>query len=466
MAKKTRQENNQLVFEINKTNLNIVTSKGKKKKNKKKDRGEKVARVLQEKNSHWFKLDNAGTIYPSSKNEHWTFVFRISAVFKEEIDPEILQKSVDEVMPRFPSFDVYLKKGFFWHYFEPNPNRLIIEKEQNFPCSYINTADKSHLIRVIYSKYRLSLEVFHAVSDGHGALMLLNSIIARYIENSGCQLSSTTGFLDHRDLPSQDELEDSFLANSTGAKGKSHKESSAYNIPGTIENEGIVNVTHAILSVNEVKEVAKKHNCHLTIFLAAVFGYEIIRRRRNNPKPVKISIPIDMRKEFSSSTLRNFSTYINIPIEDETASLAEIIETIKTGMTGIDRGFMVNNINSNVNIQKNPFVKIVPLALKNPILSTSFNFLGENLQTFAFSNLGPVKVPGEFEKYIERYEVNLGRSKHNSIAVGLISFGDKLVITISSKLSENTTERDVIRELAQLGLNVKVETNRRDSYGG
>lgn len=464
MAKK---KENQLVFEVNKDELNIVLDK-----NKPKKRSAKISDHLEFTSAkgngkfNWLKLDNAGTIYPSSKNEHWTFVYRLSAIFKSEIDPEILQKSLDEILPRFPAFNVYLRRGIFWYYFEKNQTNLKVEKEVEFPCSNIKTSNKAHLIRVLYHKNRLSLEVFHAVSDGHGSTMLFNSLIARYLENLGVKLSSYEGCLNYLDLPTEEELEDSFYANATQAKGKSHKEIRAYNIKGTVEAEGIVNVTHAVMSVANVKEVAKKFNTKLTVFLASVFSYEILRRRKNSRLPVKISIPIDMRKEFNSVTTRNFSTYINIPVKDETLSFEDVIEIIKNGLASVDRNFMQTNINSNVGLQKNIFIKLVPLSLKNIILNQSFNFLGEGLQTFAFSNLGAVKTPPEFSDYIERYEVNLGRSKHNSISVGLISFGDTLVVTISSKLAENTTERDCIRKLAELGVDVKVESNRREVYGG
>jgi len=461
MAKKQEK---QLEFDIKKSDIKIVTERRKRKNhliNENQQVQDKRASGLS-----WFRLDNAAMVYPSSKNEHWTFVYRVSAVFKEEIDAEILQKSVDEILPRFPTFDVCLKNGIFWHYFEPSAHRLLCERECEMPCAYMNLGDpRQHLIRVLYSKHRLSLEVFHAISDGHGAMTFLNSLIARYLENKGVKLSSGEGYLNYRDLPTQDEIEDSFITNASGAGGKSHKEKSAYNIRGTVMSDGLVNVTHAIMSVENVKEVAAAHKTKLTVLLAAVFCYEILKRRRNSKKPIKISIPIDLRKEFKSVTMRNFSSYINIEVSDEKASLDEIIEIIKNGLKSANREFLQANIDSNVSLQNNPLIKLVPLAIKDVVLSTRFNLLGENLQTFAFSNLGPVNCPPEFSDHILRYEVNLGRSKHNSIAVGVISFGDVLVLTISSKLAENTTERDVIRKLAELGVKIKVESNRRDTYG-
>lgn len=128
MAKKDEK---QLMFKIVDGQAKIVPQKGKKKVDQDfvvKNSVEPKA-VKKNKVKNWFRLDNAATIYPSSKNEHWTFVFRISAVLKQKVDAFVLQKSLNEIMPRFPTFDVYLKKGFFWYYFEHSTSEIEVEKE-------------------------------------------------------------------------------------------------------------------------------------------------------------------------------------------------------------------------------------------------------------------------------------------------------------------------------------------------
>ena len=189
-------------------------------------------------------------------------------------------------------------------------------------------------------------------------------------------------------------------------------------------------------------------------------------RIRKSKKPVKISVPIDLRKFFPSKSVRNFSSYINVPFEDDDLTLERAVEIVKGEFAKINKEFLQLNINSNVSLQENLFIKIMPIAIKNVFLSLAFNVLGEKLQTCAFSSFGVIKTPPEFAELVERYEVNLGRSKHNSIAMSAITFQNTLCLTLSSKLSENTTERDFIRFLSAQGLSIKVESNRRDEYGG
>lgn len=473
MAKK---KENQLMFKVVGKEAKIVPQKHKKVKFEDNFTPAKPGKIEKQepkqlpskaKTASWFRLDNAATIYPASGKEHWTFVFRVSAVMKDKVDPSVLQKTVTEIMPRFPTFDVHLKRGLFWYYFEHSNKPLVVEQEVNFPCSFMDLSDsKRHLVRVLFSDYRISVEVFHSITDGRGATMFLNSLIARYIENLGATLSSDDGILKHLDFPRQEEIEDSFFANATNEKGPGHREKPAYKIAGTIEDEGIVNSTLGIMSVKQVKEIAKKFNANISIFLVSCLAKAILKRKKDAKRPVKISLPIDLRSFFGSATLRNFSSYINIPLESADDTLEKIIAKVSAEFAKINKEYLQKSINSNVDIQKNWLIKVMPLCVKNFFLNNAFNFLGERLQTCAFSNIGLVKTPPEFKKYVDRFEVNLGRSKHNAISVGLISFEDTMVLTISSKLCENTTERDFFRILSELGVNLKIECNRRDEYGG
>lgn len=69
----------------------------------------------------WYKLDNAAKVFPGQNTSSWSNVYRMSVTLTEKIDPELLQKALEMTMPRFPTFDVRMRNGFFWHYLEKNP---------------------------------------------------------------------------------------------------------------------------------------------------------------------------------------------------------------------------------------------------------------------------------------------------------------------------------------------------------
>ena len=83
----------------------------------------------------WFKLDLSGNVYPTLQKKSFSSTFRVSLTLKDEVKPEILQKAFEQIMPRFPSFKVDLRKGFFWRYLEPNRRPLPkVERDVKNPC--------------------------------------------------------------------------------------------------------------------------------------------------------------------------------------------------------------------------------------------------------------------------------------------------------------------------------------------
>ena len=435
-------------------------------KKEKEDRFKK--RIEKSKLSNWLTLDNAGVIYPSLREENWDFVYRVSVVLKNEVNPEILQKAVADLEPRFPSFFVRMKTGFFWNYFEALDNPLVVEKEESFPCSRFKKGSNAPLIRVLYYGKRISFECFHALADGRSSLKFLNSLVKRYVELCGEVVQDSKYCLNFMDRSKREELEDSFSVYADKSKKLKHKEFRAYSIKGTPEEYSVVNSTIAEMRVSQLKDIARSYNAKLFEFLIAVLAKGILKRVLNTEKknrPIKISVPVDLRQFFESESLRNFSGYLNVEVPiDKNLTFQEIVEIVKSEMTKITKDRMQGFINSNVAIKKNWFIKIIPLFIKNFFINLFFKNWGEAYQTLAVSNLGLNILPKEFENYIERFEFNLGRPKYNAKSMGLVSYGDKLVCILSSKIKENTTEKDFLTELASMGADIIIGSNRRDLY--
>ena len=86
----------------------------------------------------WDKLDNTAHLFPSIAGENMTNVYRISVDLNEEIQRDYLQQALDMVLPKFDGFNVRLRIGVFWYYFEENGNRAPkVSEEIMFPCRYV-----------------------------------------------------------------------------------------------------------------------------------------------------------------------------------------------------------------------------------------------------------------------------------------------------------------------------------------
>lgn len=83
--------------------------------------------------AEWVKLDNAALIFPSTTRADKNNLFRVSVLLKEKVEPLILQKALNFLVPRFPAVTSAVKRGFFWYYLEPSTHPLTVEKDVDFP---------------------------------------------------------------------------------------------------------------------------------------------------------------------------------------------------------------------------------------------------------------------------------------------------------------------------------------------
>lgn len=419
--------------------------------------------------NEWFRLDNAAKIYPAAKNSRWNAVFRMSAVMKDKVDGDILQVALNDVIDRFPSFQVTLMKGVFWYYLQFLTKKPKVQEENDYPCKMFRIDGSSHLFRVVYHKYRISLEVFHSLTDGTGAMMFLKALLFRYLELKDVKVENIGDIMHYQDSPVEGEVEDAFSRNLAPEYGMlSRKEPPAYQIRGHKENNGVLDVIQGEVSVNELKTAAKKFGCTVNTYLTAVLEYVLMKKQiydggQTKKKPIKIQVPINLRKFFPSITVRNFAGYINTCISPEDKSFEEVIaETDRQLKENINEEYCHKFINSNVSVEKNILVRLAPRVIKSMIMKMSYYSFGERLTSCSFSNVGNVAMPVEFNDYIDRIEFVLGAQKYVENAVTCVSFNGKSVITFSKCIKGSTLERDFFRMLQEHGVNVSVISNRSE----
>ena len=65
-----------------------------------------------------------------------------------------------------------------------------MREEYTYPCMFINPHENNdYLFRLSYYKKRINLEVFHALTDGNGALTFLKEITYQYLRLKTPELS-------------------------------------------------------------------------------------------------------------------------------------------------------------------------------------------------------------------------------------------------------------------------------------
>lgn len=389
------------------------------------------------------KLDTAAKLYAYTKTKDWNQTYRISAVLKERVQPEFLSQAIHLCQKRFPSFYVHFENGFFWKRYRRKTynSKNILFKDTEY-CRPINTNDDSTpLFRVLYSDFRVSLEIFHGVTDGHGAITFLKTLLAVYFNLMGDSILPTNGVLDINEKPDLEEIEDSYIKNydkKSGFLNRNETVSYQYD-PDKPDKE--LHVTQGRISVSEIKAITHALNVTITEYLTAVYIYSFYQNieDKQNCKPIKVQVPIDLRPYYNSKTLRNFSLYVNVGIDPEKEySFYEIlIEVMKQIRAGEDKTRLQKILNSNVRDGEMLISKYSPSFMKKPFIKAGFYLYGERLYTSPISNLGVIDVPKEMEKHIAYFDAVIGATSLNNIWASVVSFDDILTVTFSSKDSNN-----------------------------
>lgn len=395
-------------------------------------------------------------------------MFRLSATLKEHIDRDLLQQALDITLPRMGVFSCRLKAGLFWYYFEPNPKRAKVTEDAINPCIRLYTKESNgYLFRVRTHNKRISLEVFHSVTDGYGGLTFLKTLIAEYLKLKGHSIPSTHGILNCKEPPAREETEDAFLRYYNKKAVRPWKENRAWQIKGTREAGHTLNIITGTMPVDALKATAKKYRVSMTEFLVGVYMYCLYNiQRESKPRkiqPIIVSVPVNLRAFFDARTLRNFSSYINPEINANWGAYTfeEVLHVVHHSLRkDLTQKTLGAKMSKNVKAEKSLFVRMMPLFIKNFFISVIFSLAGETRMTSTLSNIGRIDVPDEMTEHVERFEAMLGALRKNKISCAVCAYQGKLHVCFTSTMKETHVERAFFTFLVKMGIHVKLESNR------
>ena len=418
----------------------------------------------------WYKLDLSAIVYPTLQRRDFSSVYRLSVVLKEEIQPDVLQRALNMTMPRFPTYKAAIRKGLFWRYLEPNkrPGPFVQEDVKN-PCQPMHfKANNRYLVRVYYFRNRISLEAHHSLGDGTGGMCVLQTLTATYLRLLGHTEIQNGGFvLDINGEPEAEELEDAYMKYANAKVCPPRLQEKAYRVRGTAEPFYTLNIIDGIMSVSEVMAVAKKYHATITEYLNAVLLYALLQKQKEDvrvrEKPVKIAMPVNLRRFFPSRTLRNFITMIYPGVDPRLGdyTFEEIVVQVHNYMKYyINEKLLRGDITTNAETQRNPFIRVVPLFIKDMVVKTFYTKIQDRNSSAGLTNMGALKVPEGMIPYIERFDIYMGQPFSRRTNCAIISFQDTLTINFASSIVEADVERNFFRKLVQDGIHVKIESNR------
>lgn len=425
---------------------------------------------MKERSADWYKLDLSAIVYPTLQRRDFSSVYRLSVLLKEEIQPEVLQKAVDMAMPRFPTYKAAIRKGLFWRYLEPNnrPGPFVQKDIKNSCQPMYFKANNRYLVRFYYYGCRIAMEAHHSLGDGTGGMCLLQTVTATYLRLLGHEEIQNEGFvLDIHAEPDKEELEDAYMKYATAKVYPPRQSQKTYRVRGTKEPFYTLNIVGGIMSSSQVLQVAKKYNATMTEYLNAVLLYALMQKQENEwhfrLKPIKIAMPVNLRRFFPSKTLRNFITMIYPGIDPRLGeyTFEEIVTHVHNYMRYyLNEKYLRGEITTNASTQWNAFIRVVPLFIKDFVVRSFYANVQDRNSSAGLTNMGVLPVPETMKPYIERFDIYMGQPFSRRTNCAIISFEDTLTISFASGIVEADVERYFFRKLVQDGIHVKIESNR------
>ncbi len=454
----------------------------------------------------WVRLDNASNIFLAARSDADPKVFRISAEVDHAVEPRLLQQALEATYERYRLYHAVLRGGMFWYYLQTSDLRPTVSPEHLPTCAPIYREDRRNLLfRVAYRRQRIILEIFHALSDGTGALWFLTDLVTAYLRAQGADAAGAGGGetalpADPASQPVEDEphpahelIADSFShyfhrTREPFAPADAESEAprtaplrtaatAALRIPrwlraprtrvhrirGTRTPDNRTRVVELTMPAPAVLALARAQQTSLTIYLTALF-FRALRESigpLGHANTLAASIPINLRQFFPSTSARNFFATVRVEhafdadgAGDDLGSICRELEAQfkpKATPQALER-----KLRRLIRFERTPLLRILPRVLKDAILRL-INWGNNRGLSVAVSNLGRVVLPEPAGSRVGRMLFHVSAVRPQFCAM---SHAGLLTISFTSPFVETDHVRAFVRMLTDSGVDVSVAAAR------
>ncbi len=410
------------------------------------------------KNLSWSRLDNAAKIFPPTSHGSATGVFRLSCELREPVAPDVLQTALDRTLERYPHLLMVMRRGVFWYYLEQTTLRPSVVPEHAPPCAALYEGSRSLLFRVSYWRHKVSLDMYHVLADGAGAIEFFESLMAAYL-----MLRHPEAGVDGLPQASVSQRwADSFQKYYKPHSGGKSSDGlgRAYRLRGVRRAGGGLTVIEGVADVRQVLAAAHRCGATLTVYMTALLLSAIHSEMyvREQKKPVVLTVPVDLRSFFPSQTTRNFFGTIRVGYDFSKRSgeiddiVACVAAAFKEELTPERLGARMNQLSA---LEHNPVLRLIPLALKNPVLRLS-GAVSDRGETAALSNVGKFRLPDALHPYVRGFGVFMST---RATQLCTCSFGNELHFGFTSAFENTEVQRGFFELRVNEGIEIEIRSN-------
>ncbi|MBN1387088.1 MAG: hypothetical protein JW965_01490 [Bacteroidales bacterium] len=417
----------------------------------------------------WMSLDNAAKIFPPVISKSLSSVFRIGCELSLPVKISALKRSVEETCQRFPYYLTSLHKGFFWYFLEYNKNiRPSIVAEDKKPCVAFPAKKGDYaLFRVVVLGNMLSVEFLHILTDGGGALEFFRTLLVTYLRNCGHDVPYSEGIIDPSSPVDASEVEDAYNKYFKKDVPLPPKLENAWHLPYETVGKDYLGIIQAEIPVTDLKNISKENNVTITEYLASVYLFCLQdiwnKEKRKDNNIIRLEIPVNMRRNYPSRTMRNFSLFVlpELDLRLGHFEFEEILKHVHNYMQiQTDKKLLSKVIARNVKPERNIFIRTTPVFIKDLVLSAAFKKYGATKYSGVLTNVGIARMPAEANGYIRNVSmIPPPPVQQLKVSCGVLSYKDRLCISFANNTSNTELEKDFFMFLTGKGLKVRILKN-------
>lgn len=423
----------------------------------------------------WYRLDSSGYMYPMIRTKDVQSLFALSARLDKDIEPELLDRAVNETFKRYPYFKVKIKQGLFRYYFAENKKPFLTVPDSGRILEAINfKSNNGYPFRITYYKRTVRLEIYHAVADGRGAAEFLKTVLFVYLQYLYGEIPADETVITVGSEVADEESEDAYLRYSEGCTAsraaKIIPEKAISDKGEQLKRSGF-GITTAAIDSEILRKKAKEYECSVSEYITAVVLLAIAElhgRNAGNKKLVGF-IPVDLRKAFPTKSLRNFVTFAFSKIDPAKTepTVAAYAAAVKRDLRAFlnDKELMSEKLSVTTLMSSHPILRFLPQAVKTVIVRSARAFGNSATQSIIVSNLGVVTLPEGAAKHVEEFAFYLncnGRTPKNAAAV---TYNGKCYLSFSRRTVNENVEARVFELLGADGIPLTVYSNGRTENG-
>lgn len=386
-----------------------------------------------------FSVDNASILFLSLIKPYHTNSFRFSMTLADPIDPDALQEAVNRIHKRFPSVIAAFRQDFFHYTQVASAAPPIVQPDPGLLRAIPADELKNCAFRVYYQDRTVSIEAFHALTDGNGTITTFTTLISEYLHiTKGVTVPVGSTRLDVNETPKETETEDSYLR-LKDAKPKHLPSRFSYLPAKPADSDWQVRSDALTLDIQPLLDAAHRYDVTLNTFLTSVLAASIMELQKKERagkrlKPVRVMIPIDLRRMIGSRTLRNCSLYCLPTMEGYQhdlpfAELCKIFDTqLKAQLSKENQSAMASY---NVRTQNAWYFRLMPWKVKSLLMRIGYRFFGESNSSMTLTNLGLVRLPEELYDHVTDIRCYLTPRVSSPYGCTVLSFNNKLTLNMS-----------------------------------